>query len=173
MMVDKQHEYGLVSKLFHWVTAFLVAWQFAKFFDRVGGGEHWVADNIVSFHISIGSIFLVLVFARVIWALSQRVNRPVNPHAHNKLVTFGHVSLYLMMVLMPLLGIAVMVGNGYGLAVFGCQIIAPGDEIAFLIQLGQLHSPLAWLFLIAVLGHAAMAIKHHVMDDKKVLRSML
>lgn len=173
MMVDKQYHYGLVSKLFHWVTAFLIAWQFAKFFDRIGGGEHWVADNIVSFHISIGFIIFVLAVARIIWAIVQRPNRPVNPQARNPLVTLGHLALYALLALTPLMGIAVMVGNGYGLEVFGWQLVAPGEEITFLTYLGAFHSPIAWLFLVVVLGHTAMAIKHHLMDDKKVLRSML
>lgn len=173
MFTDKTHSYGTLSKLFHWLTAILVAWQFAKFLDRVGGGEHWIADNIVSHHISIGSIFLLLVIVRTIWALAQRGKRPVNPQASNKLVAFGHAFLYVLMILMPLLGVAVMVGNGYGLGVYGWQIIERGGEIPFLIQLGSFHSPVAWLFLIVVLGHIAMAVKHHVTNDKKVMRSML
>lgn len=173
MLSDKTHQYGSVSKLFHWLVTFVVAWQFAKFFDRVGGGEHWVADNIVSHHISIGAIFLLLVLARTVWAIMQRRNRPVNPQASNVWVTLGHVSLYVLMLLMPLLGIALMVGNGYGLSVYGWRIIERGEEIPFLIQLGRLHSPVAWLFLIAVLGHIGMAIKHHVANDEKVMRSML
>ena len=173
MLTDKIHQYGTVSKLFHWLIALLVAWQFAKFFDRIGEGEHWVADNIVSHHISIGVIFLLFVIARTIWAITQRHKRPVNPQSSNKLVVIGHVALYVLMLLMPLLGISLMVGNGYGLGVYGWQIIERGEEIPALIQLGRLHSPVAWLFLIAALGHIVMAIKHHMANDKKVMRSML
>lgn len=41
--------------------AVLVGWQFLKFFDRIAEGEHWVGQTLVPWHISIGTLFLLLI----------------------------------------------------------------------------------------------------------------
>lgn len=173
MINDQQHQYGAVSRFFHWFTAILVLWQFAKFFDRINDGEHWVGETLVPYHINIGAFLLVLVIARMIWAFTQLSQRPVNPQAANLWSKLGHISLYGLLTVMPLLGICKMVGNGYGLKVFGCQLVERGTEIAWMAQLGELHSPVAWLLLLAIVGHIVMAVKHHLCGDKQLLRSMV
>lgn len=173
MLSDREHQYGTVSRLFHWASAILVIWQFAKFFDRLNDGEHWIGENIASFHISVGAIFLLIVIARLIWATSQINRRPVNPQSTSLLSSLGHIALYLVMVAIPLLGISFMVGNGYGLKVFGWQLVERGQKIPLLVDLGSLHSPLAWVLLALVIGHVSMAIKHHFAGDKKLIKSML
>lgn len=75
---------------------------------------------------------------------------------------------------MPLSGIAVLVGNGYGLTVFGLDLLAGGGEVPWLAALGgAVHSPLAWLLVLMVLGHAGMALVHHFIRKDGVLRRML
>lgn len=173
MRHDQHHHYTTLTKLFHWVTAPLILWQFAKFFDRINDGEHWVGEHIASFHITVGTVFVLLVIARILWAFTQLKHRPVNPQSSTVLSRLGHLALYALMLLMPLLGICFMVGNGYGLKVFDWQIVARGDEIPLLISLGSLHSPAAWVLLITILGHVGMAIKHTLSGDKKLIKSML
>src|SRR5690606_17811359 len=73
----------------------------------------------------------------------------------------GHIALYVGLVLMPLTGISIMIGNGYGLKAFGMQLVAPGAEIEWLATFGGvIHSPLAWLLVLLVIGHVAMALWH-------------
>lgn len=173
MINDQKHQYGILTKLFHWVTTLLVLWQFAKFFDRINDGEHWVGDNIASFHIAVGAILLVIAIARLLWVFTQLNHRPVNPQSSTVMSRLGHLALYGLMVLMPLLGMSYMVGNGYGLKIFGWQLVERADEIPLLINIGSLHSPLAWLLLVLIIGHIGMALKHHLCGDKKLIKSML
>lgn len=172
MLKDRQHKYGLLARAFHWLSAFIIFWQFAKFFDRIGDGEHWVANNIASFHISIGAIFLVVIAARLLWTLSQQSNRPVNPETSSFLAKLGHFGLYVLMIAMPVTGICYMAGKGYGVDVFGWEVIAGGPKTDWLISIGELHSPLAWLLLVTVVGHIGMVIKHRLTGDKALLLSM-
>src|SRR5690554_6177966 len=74
MIVDTKQRYGLVSRLFHWGVALLVLWQVMKIFDRINDGEHWVGQNLVPWHVSIGSLLLVLIVLRIVWALGQHNN---------------------------------------------------------------------------------------------------
>lgn len=176
MSRDTKERYGLVSRLFHWGIAVLVAWQLLKIFDRIDDGEHWVGQTLVPYHISIGVLILVLAVFRILWALGQRDNRPEAPPPPVMafLARAGHVLLYACLLLMPLTGIAIMVGNGYGLEVFGMQLVAGGGEIQWLADIGgALHSPVAWLLLVMVIGHAGMALVHHFVRKDGVLRRML
>lgn len=176
MSHDTKERYGLVSRLFHWGIALLVAWQLLKIFDRIDDGEHWVGQTLVPYHISIGVLIGLLMVFRILWAGSQRNNRPQAPPP--PLMAFlaraGHVLLYAALVLMPITGISIMLGNGYGLTVFGMELVAKGAEIPWLADIGSaLHSPVAWLLLVMIAGHAGMALVHHFVKKDGVLRRML
>lgn len=172
MINDSKERYGSVSKWLHWLMGGLILWQFLKFFDRISDGEHWVGQTLVPWHISIGALLLVLVVVRIVWALSQLKQRPQHDPATAFVVKAGHLALYLGMAALPITGVLTMIGNGYGLTVFGVQLAAKGPEIAWAASLGSLHSPLAWITLLLVIGHAGMALLHHFKGDD-VLRRML
>lgn len=173
MINDSKQRYGSVSKFLHWGMALLVTWQLLKFGDRITEGEHWVGQTLVPFHISIGSLLLVLIFVRLFWAASQRDQRPEQDLAMAMLVKAGHGLLYLGLLLMPITGMLFMVGNGYGVSAFGIDIFAKGDEIAWAATLGQLHSPLAWALTALIAGHIGMALIHHFVKQDDTLKRML
>ncbi|MFW6021518.1 MAG: cytochrome b [Guyparkeria sp.] len=173
MLNDSLERYGSVSKAFHWIMAVLIGWQLLKFFDRIDDGEHWVGETLVSWHVSIGTLLLVLIVLRLVWAIWQRSHRPAQDPATVKLVKAGHGLLYLGMLLMPITGIFVMLGGGHGLTAFGIELLAEGDEIAWAKTIGSLHSPLAWILAALIVGHIAMALYHHVVKRDDVLRRML
>jgi len=174
-MNDSKQRYGGITRLFHWGMGLLIIWQFLKFFDRINDGEHWVGENLVSWHISIGSLLLVLIVLRIIWAFTQKNNRPEHDPATALLVKAGHGLLYLGMLLLPITGVLYMIGNGYGLAPFDVELVAGGEDkkIGWMIPLGNLHSPLAWSLLILVIGHAGIALLHHFVKKDGVLGRML
>lgn len=173
MLDDTRERYGSVSKALHWVMAVLIGWQLLKFFDRIDDGEHWVGETLVSWHVSIGTLLLVLVVLRLLWVLRQRHHRPEQDPATVKLVKAGHGLLYLAMLLMPITGILVMLGGGHGLTVFGFEMIGEGDEIAWAKSLGNIHSPLSWFLAALIAGHIAIALHHHFIRRDDALRRML
>lgn len=173
MKSDSKQGYGTVSKVFHWSMAFLILWQLLKLADRIKEGEHWVSETLVPYHISIGFLIFLLVIPRIFWALKQRKNRPDYPTANAVLVKAGHTLLYLVMIFMPLTGISYMIGEGYGLKVFGLQLVAEGEKIPWMHNIGELHSPAAWLLLILIIGHVGIALMHHFIKKDDILRRML
>src|SRR5690606_28233949 len=114
-----------------WTIAVLVAWQALKLFDRIDDGEHWVGQTLVPWHISVGVLILVLMVPRIAWALRNLRNRPSAPPPPLLafLASAGHLAVYAALLLMPLTGIAIMLGNGYGLSVFGLELVAAGPKI--------------------------------------------
>ncbi len=173
-MYDSKERYGSITRIFHWGMALLIIWQFMKFFDRINDAEHWLGETIVPWHVSIGSLLLVLIVLRLIWAATQKNNRPEQDPSTAFLVKAGHGLLYLGMLLLPITGLMIMIGNGYGWNPFGLGLIARGGaEIGWLATLGSAHSLIAWSLLILVLGHAGIALLHHFVKKDGVLGRML
>lgn len=170
MLEDSKERYGTLTKWLHWGMALLIGWQLMKFGDRIADGEHWVGQTLVPWHVSIGSMLLVLIFARLIWAASQRKDRPEQDPQTARLVKPGHGLLYAGMLLMPLTGMMVMLGGGYGVNAFGLQIIAKGEELGWAATLGSLHSPLAWALTVLIVGHIGMALLHHFQGKDELKR---
>lgn len=128
---------------------------------------------MVSWHISIGSLLLLLIVLRIIWAFTQKNNRPEQDPATALLVKAGHGLLYLCMLL-PVTGLMIMIGNGYGWSPFGKQLVARGaTDIEWMATLGSVHSLIAWTLLILVVGHVGMALLHQLVKKDGVLRRML
>lgn len=174
MNTDTKESYGTITRILHWGMAFLVLWQGLKFFDRFGEGEHWVAENLVSWHGSIGAVIFLLVLLRIIWALKQKDNRPDNDPAVATLAKLGHRLLYAGMILLPITGMLYVKGLGYPVKAFGIQLFAgSGVETAWMQTVGGLHSPIAWFLLIMVIGHVGMALVHHFIKKDGTLQRML
>jgi cytochrome b561 len=172
-MVDGSvRRYDGMTRFLHWTMAILIAAQFLKLGDRIDDGEHWIGQTIVPWHVSVGILLLVLIVVRVTWALAHRGQRPPHVGSTAMLVKGGHFLLYACMVLMPIAGILLILGSGYGLKVFGVELAAQTDvETDWMISLGSLHSPLAWLFVALVLGHIAAALfRHFVHRDDTMKR---
>ena len=172
MTHDSKERYGSITRFFHWGMALLIAWQMLKFFDRIAEGEHWVGQTLVPWHISIGTLLLLLIAARVIWVARQPV-RPAQDPATAVLVKAGHGLLYAGMVAMPITGVLTMIGGGHGWAPFGIELVAEGAEIPWMAAVGSLHSPIAWLLLILVVGHIGMALLHHFAKKDDALERMV
>lgn len=172
MLKDNHQVYGKISRAFHWIMALLIVWQLLKIGDRIADGEHWIGNTLVPWHVSIGTLLMVLVVLRIIWVFSQRKQRPLQNPATAFLVKAGHFLLYACMFLMPLTGIMYLVGKGFGLKAFGTQIIARGAEIPWMAQFGGLHVPIAWLLVILIVGHIGIALFHHFAKRDDTLRRM-
>lgn len=172
MIKDNPERYGVITRAFHWLFAGLVLWQFMKFFDRIGEGEHWIGETLVPWHVSIGVLLLVLVVVRVAWALSQAQHRPTHEAPIKYLARASHSLIYGVLVLMPITGMLYMVGEGYGVEAFGITLVAEGEEVAWMHTLGELHEILAWTLLALTLAHIAMALHHQFVRRDGTLRRM-
>ncbi|HWL28342.1 MAG TPA: cytochrome b/b6 domain-containing protein [Burkholderiaceae bacterium] len=170
---DSPSGYGGFTRFLHWTMAVLVVLQFMKLGNYINDGEHWIGRNIVPWHVSTGALILVLAIVRVWWAVRQRPNRP-QPEAMPGMVKLGHRLLYACLLLLPLLGVTFLIGGGYGLTIFGVNLVPRTDvEIPWLAAIGELHSPIALLFVLLVLGHIAAALYHHSFKRDRTLLRML
>lgn len=174
MLADSPQRYGRITRVLHWSIAVLVLFQFTKLADYFNEGENWVSETLVPWHISVGMLLLVLITLRILWALYQHSQRPAHEAPFPHLVGPGHFLLNLTLGLLPLAGILIMVGGGYGVEAFGLQLISPGPEYDWAFNLGRnVHAPLSWLVGILVLGHTGLALYHHLIRKDESLNRMI
>lgn len=167
--------YDGFTRALHWLMALLLLSQFVKLVEYVDGGEAWFRSTFGPYHSSIGFVLLLLALVRISWVLVRRDQRPalIGSPVAAMLASLGHKLLYLGMLALPLTGIAKLVGNGWGLTVFGNALIARGDKINWLIPLGEWHAPLSWVLALLIVGHILMGLLHHFILKDGSLRKIL
>ncbi|MFV9682295.1 cytochrome b [Pseudomonas sp. NY15367] len=167
---DSAQRYGAVSRLLHWAMAALLVWQYLTVIVPEG---HFLESIVGGTHKAVGLLLLVLVVIRLLWALSNRGCRPASLSVPAKL---GHLALYGLMVLIPLLALLRQYGSGRAFEAFGMTIMSgfDGDKIEWMLAPANLlHGNLGWLLLVLIIGHIVMAFVHRRQGDVDVLGRMI
>ena len=133
--------------------------------------------KFLSWHKWAGVTLFLLAGFRLAWRLAHRP--PALPEhmgrAERLLAGAGHGLLYLLMFVIPLSGWAMSSAKGFQTVYFG--VIPIPDLLEKNKALGDLlltvHLSLNVLLAAVVIGHVAMALKHHFVDKDDVLRRML
>ena len=174
-MKDTQWRFSPVSIALHWLIAVAVIIMLAVglYLDEMPKGP--AKTELLAMHKSFGAVLLLLTLIRLFWRWLNGMPRPlVEPSAAEALVAKVVLATLLIgTVLMPLSGIAMSVGAGYGLTVFGWEIIGRGDKLEWLAELGKEgHEVIANLLFLAILLHVLAAIKHRRVGDGTVERML-
>ncbi|MFC3192613.1 cytochrome b [Marinicella sediminis] len=169
-MWDNNEKYGLISRLLHWGMALLIVWQLLS-----AASHNFFEDTAIEAffwpsHKPLGVLLLALMVLRVLWALINVSRRPSSISLFSKL---GHVTLYLVLIAVPVLGLLRQYGSGRTFEVFGIQLFAgfEGDKIKWMMDAGSdFHGELGWALLLLIVGHVAMAIKHRKTEQNVLPR---
>lgn len=173
MIKDNSTRYGTVSRFLHWGMALLALLQLLS-----AGAHYLLEDTAVEkllwpMHKPVGFLIFVLIFFRIIWALTHASRRP---HSVNFLAKLGHISLYLLLLLVPTVALVRQYGSGRAFDILGLPILPgfDGDKIQWMIDLGsQWHGLLGWILFLLVIGHVLMSLFHHKNSSKEnVLKRM-
>jgi cytochrome b561 len=175
---NSPQRYGAVVQCLHWTTALLVvaAWLLGTFGDDLPKGAARNAGLFV--HISAGLAVLAIIAVRVLWRFVDPPPPPVETPLGAWLDRAGrlaHLTLYLLLVAVPIVGIVTQFARGQPLPLFGLGQIAspwPADR-AFAHSVKEVHELLANA-LVAIAGvHAAAALAHHWIFRDRTLERML
>ncbi|WP_293760250.1 cytochrome b [uncultured Aquitalea sp.] len=171
MLKNSQHSYGRLARAFHWLSALAViaALAFIEFKGIAPKGTP-LRDFMKSGHFQAGLIVLLLLLPRLLWRLGNRVpDISPAPHRHAMLLAHAaHWALYALMAALPLLGIAILQGNGKDVVLLGMTLpVIFHIDPASARDLKELHETLGNVMLWLVILHAGAAIWHHrfVKDD--------
>jgi cytochrome b561 len=175
---NTEDRYGAVPQALHWVVVVLVlvAWTLGTFGDDLPRGAARDAGLFV--HISAGLLIIALMIVRLAW---RAADSPPPPE-HSVFGVWGdraarlvHYALYILLVAVPVVGIAVQFARGNALPILGWTDIASpwAADRAFARSVKEIHEVLANALLILAGPHAAAALVHHwILRDRTLLRML-
>jgi len=176
MWRNTHNGWGIVSIALHWLSAvaiiglFILGWWMTGldyFHGWYNLGPWW--------HRSVGMLVLFATLARLIWRFWQPVPLAHGPRMERLAAHFGHVALYVLMLVVMISGYMISTANGRGIGVFGWFEVPalvydlPNQESLA----GTIHWYSALMLMLMALGHTAAALKHHWIDRHDTLLRML
>lgn len=169
--------YDAVAMSLHWLMAVIIIglWSLGLIMEELPKGDF--RNEMKALHVSIGAIVLGLTVLRLGWRLSKPA--PELPQSMTGLEQLmagaAHVGLYVLMLVLPVSGIAIVETGGRALNVFGFQVLpavmAKHEGLHDLAEDG--HGLLAWILAAIVIGHLLAALRHHLLLKDDVLARML
>jgi cytochrome b561 len=168
-----QASYPAAWRALHWATAVAVAalltaglWMTAR-----GGAGIWdgITNTLYAWHKALGFAALIIVGVRLaIRARTQPVSDNASlPPLQRTLIKLVHVSLYLLLISVPLLGWAGVTAFPALITLGGYNLPAmPGVPIdqALAKQLLGLHGTLVMVLIVLAIGHILAGLKHLLID---------
>lgn len=177
MIRDTSTSYGLITVVFHWLSAIglLVVMGLGAYVVYYG----YSSGNFLQhahLHYGLGILLLFIISLRLLWRLSSRT--PVS-HTRNAFIriniTLIKYSLYALAFTVIISGYLICTSEGQSINVLGIV------EIPSLMLLeteklniaGLTHKYLAWVFFSLIVLHAVAALVHHFILKDDTLRRML
>jgi cytochrome b561 len=183
MMKNTQSSYGAVARILHWsmavlVTGMLFLGDYVHGLDESDPQQAHSEEVLGSLHKSVGILVFALVVLRAIWASTNiRPRLETRTNWQRMAALFSHLSLYALMLGMPLTGYALTsLFSAEPISVFGLVEVPPlvsSENISAAYQVFAIHQVLALLLAILIIVHVGAALKHHFIDKDNVLRRML
>lgn len=173
--MDKNSVYSKPTIALHWSVAIVFVGLLAVGFylDYIPKGpELW---EMIALHKSFGVILLLLAITRLAWRIKEGA-LPAQEMPKWQRITAKAVqhTLLLITLVMPISGMLMSVGAGYGVAVFGLTLVGEGEKIEWMQSVGGgLHHNLPWVIVALVGLHILGALKHHLLNKDRTLKNMI
>jgi cytochrome b561 len=167
--------YGRISRWLHWSMAalILVVLALGLTVEELAKGPERTA--LMDWHQSLGVLVLTLAALRLLWRLANPPPRPLGGALSRRLAPLMHWSLYALMIAQPLSGWLLVQAEGHQLSLFGSLelpvLVTESETLEETLE--GVHGTVWVLLVLAVLGHAAAALKHHLVDRDATLIRML
>jgi cytochrome b561 len=170
-------KYGATAKWLHWLIAFIVILMlvFGRTLESLSLTER---EEMIMGHSGLGTLVLVLMLFRWGWRLSHETPGATDTMGlwQTRLSKAMHWSLYVLLVVQPILGISqAMFISDYNVVAFGMidySSLANADaEKARLFHI--LHGLNATVLSVLVIGHIGAGLYHHFFQKDNVLKRML
>ena len=167
-------EYGLISKLIHWISALLLFVQIPLGFYLVDLDFGTERINLENIHITIGLSIFYLVILRLLYK-SLNPTPKLGPSVFTGqkfLAKLNHVLLYVTILSITISGILKKLFNGETLTIFYKKI-----QIQDNFELGELfydiHVVSNYVLIGLIIIHILAVIVHKLFFDDNLLKKML
>ena len=160
----------------HWLTVALIATGFTLGKWMVGLPIAPQTLRVYAYHKWIGITVFLVTIARLGWRFSHPVPLPAGlPAWQRHAAVASHVSLYLLMLAVPISGWLFSSASGVQVIYLGLvalpNLVPKDDSLA--VTLKSVHFALNFTLLALVLVHAGAALRHYLVERDRVLQRML
>jgi cytochrome b561 len=175
--LSKPRRFDAVTIGFHWTTAALIAGMFASAWLHALAEGGRQASLLLAIHRSLGLSVWVVAVCRLGWRMRFAYLPPfplTMSRAKQALAKGSEYSLYALLLIQPLTGLAQSLTRGRPFLLFGWEAPAVmARDVGLTSLLGSVHRFSAWA-LIGLLGlHTLAALHHRFVIRDEVLQSML
>ena len=168
--------YSAPAIALHWIVFVLIAagWALGAYMADLPFSPQKL--KYVSWHKWIGVTIFMLATLRLAWRLGHGAPPlPAMPRWQRTAAAVVHWLLYVLILAIPITGWLFSSAAGVPTVYLGLvqlpDLIAKDKATADVLR--TIHSTLNWTLLTVVLGHTAVALKHHFIDRDTVLARML
>ena len=174
-MVNSSEKYGLVAKLFHWITFIALMAQVPFGFYLVGLEFSDQRIDLENIHILIGISVFYFVLIRLIWKLFNPI--PKSEHSFFRgqalIAKTNHFLLYLSIFSITVSGVLKKLYMGERLNFFIFQYALKDSNFQLADSFYILHIYSNYLLIALVSLHILATIAHHIFFKDKILKKML
>ena len=168
------NEYGLLAKLFHWITFLVLILQIPFGFYLVGlefSDERIELENV---HILIGITIFYITLFRLIWKfINPNPTSSINIFKGQALVAkLNHFLLYLSILMITTSGILKKLYMGETLNFLFFNYGFKKDNFILADAFYQVHIYANYLLIALVILHILAVIAHHVLFKDKILKKI-
>lgn len=173
-MKDTKERLSFLTTSLHWLIAITIIYLLVTGIDY----------PII--HKSLGSTIIIFILIRIIWRIKN--GWPLSLNTSNKVeLTLAKVSHWILIIgtlLLPLSGLLISIAGGYGLSIFGVELLpinSLSNNIVEIIPLNKSlenlghtsHTVISDIMIVIIFLHTAGALKHHFIYKDNTLNRML
>jgi len=174
-IVNSSEEYGLLAKLFHWVTFIILIAQVPFGFYLVGLEFSDRRIDLENIHILIGITIFYFVLLRLIWKLFNP--SPKSEHnffkGQNLIAKTNHFLLYVGIFAITISGVLKKLYMGEKLNFFIFQYAFKESNFQLADSFYVVHIYANYILITLVGLHILATVAHHVFFKDKILKKML
>ena len=168
--------YGVVSRLFHWVTVLMVAVMIPVGLVMTQEIPRSVQDPLFILHKGLGPVLLVVVLLRLGWRFTHRPPPlPADiPLAQRRAAATVHAGLYVMLIVMAVSGYVRVTTGGFPtefLSALGIPPLLPKAEGVSEIA-ESVHATVKYILIALIAMHVAAAAYHGLVRRDGVFSRM-
>ena len=174
-IVNSSEEYGLLAKMFHWVTFIILIAQIPFGFYLVGLEFSDRRIDLENIHIFIGITIFYFVLLRLIWKLFNP--SPKSEHnffkGQNLIAKTNHFLLYVGIFAITISGVLKKLYMGEKLNFFIFQYAFKESNFQLADSFYVVHIYANYLLIALVSLHILATVAHHIFFKDKILKKML
>jgi cytochrome b561 len=174
-ITNSSEEYGLLAKLFHWITFIVLIAQVPFGFYLVGLEFSDQRIDLENIHILIGISVFYFVLIRLVWKLFNP-----SPKSENNLfkgqaliAKINHFLLYVNIFSISISGVLKKLYMGEKLNFFIFQYAFKDSNFQLADSFYTLHIYANYLLIALVSLHILATVAHHIFFKDKILKKML